>query len=91
MCEVTEHKETQLHNYGERRKERDGRREIWRGDTHSIRDEAGSLDTSRLYCLEEVDHTLHLESLQLRVETDECPCPPHSITERVWEGRKILL
>ena len=52
-----------------------------REGAYSIRDEAGSLDTRGLDSLEEVDHTLCLESLQLRVETDERPCPPHSITE----------
>ena len=52
-----------------------------REGAYSIRDEAGSLDTRGLDSLEEVDHTLCLESFQLRVETDECPCPPHSITE----------
>ena len=52
-----------------------------REGAYSIRDKAGSLDTRGLDSLEEVDHTLCLESFQLRVETDECPCPPHSITE----------
>ena len=52
-----------------------------REGAYSIWDEAVSLDTRGLDSLEEVDHTLCLESLQLRVETDERPCPPHSITE----------
>ena len=49
--------------------------------TYSVRDEAGSLDTSRLDSLEEVDHTFGLESLQLRMETDERPRPSNSVTE----------
>ena len=49
---------------------------------YSISDKAWSLDTSRLDSLEEINHTLRLESLQLGVETDERPCPPHSVTER---------
>ena len=48
--------------------------------TYSIRDKARSLDTSRLDSLEEVYHTLCLESLQLRVDADEGSCPPYSIT-----------
>ena len=48
--------------------------------TYSIRDESSSLYASRLDSLEEVDHTLCLESLQLRVEADEGPSPAHSIT-----------
>ena len=51
-----------------------------RGVTYSIRDESSSLDTSRLDCLEEVHHTLCLQSLQLRVEADECPTATNSIT-----------
>ena len=52
-----------------------------REGAYSIRDKARSLDTRGFDSLEEINHTLCLESLQLRVETDECPCPPHSITE----------
>ena len=48
--------------------------------SYSIRDESSSLYASRLDSLEEVDHTLCLESLQLRVEADEGPSPAHSIT-----------
>ena len=49
--------------------------------TYSVRDEASSLDTGRLDSLEEVDHTFGLESLQLRMETDERSRPSHSVTE----------
>ena len=63
---------------------------IWRG-TYSIRDKASSLDTSRFDSLEEVNHTLCLESLQLRMETDECPSPPHSITEYGDKGERDIL
>ena len=55
---------------------------------YNIKDEASSLDTSRFHSLEEVNHTLCLESLQLRMETDECPCPPHSITGYGWVGMR---
>ena len=63
----------------------------WRESrAYSIRDVAGSLDTRGLDSLEEVDHTLCLESFQLRVETDECPCPPLSITEgKLGEERGV--
>ena len=60
------------------------------GGTYSVRDEASSLDTSRLDSLEEVNHTLCLESLQLGMETDECPCPSHSITEGERERNNSL-
>ena len=61
------------------------------GGTYGIRDEASSLDAGRLDSLEEVDHTLCLESLQLGMETDECPCPPHSITEGERERGEQLI
>ena len=47
--------------------------------TYSIRDQSSSLDTSRLGSLE-VHDTLCLQSLQLRVEADECPTATNSIT-----------
>ena len=35
--------------------------------------------------MEEVNHTLCLESLQLRMKTDEGHCPHHSVREyRIW-------
>ena len=48
--------------------------------TYSIRDQSSTLDTSRLGSLEEVHDTLCLQSLQLRVEADECPTATNSIT-----------
>ena len=66
---------------GYKEREREQRRRQ-RG-TYSVRDEASSLDTGRLDSLEEVDHTFGLESLQLRMETDERSRPPHSVTEEV--------
>ena len=48
--------------------------------TYSIRDQSSTLDTSRLGSLEEVHDTLCLQSLQLRVEADECPTVTNSTT-----------
>ena len=62
--------------------------------TYSIRDKARSLDTSRLGSLEEVNHTLCLESLQLGVDADEGPCSPHSITKCsccVCRGERVCI
>ena len=68
----------------EREKKSQGGRSIFM--TYSIRDESSSLDMSRLDSLEEVHHTLCLQSLQLRVLTDDCPNTIHSITE--WRERE---
>ena len=45
-----------------------------------IWDEARSLDARGFCSLEEIDHSLSLESLQLGVDTDERPRPSYSIT-----------
>ena len=40
----------------------------------------GTVDTSRLDVLEEVDHSLHLQTLQLGMDADEGAGATHSIT-----------
>ena len=60
-----------------------------KGSPYSILDKSCSVDASRLDCLKEVHHTLCLESLQLRVKTDEGSSSTHSIT--AWVGRKYTI
>ena len=59
--------------------------------THSTGDESTSLNTSRLNGLENVNHTLCLQSLQLGVDTDESPCSTNTITEMERRGRKEII
>ena len=58
---------------------------------HHVGYDGCTLDASRLDGLEEVDQTLRLESLQLRVDVEECATPTASIAggeEREKEERK---
>ena len=48
--------------------------------TYIIRNKPSSLQAGRLCCLEEIYHTLHLQSLQLRVNTYKRTSTTHSIT-----------
>ena len=48
--------------------------------TYHIRYEPRPLDTSRFDGLEEVNHSLSFQSLQLGMDTDECPSTTNTIT-----------
>ena len=48
--------------------------------TYNIRYEPRPLDASRLDGLEEVNNSLSFQSLQLGMDTDECPSTTNTIT-----------
>ena len=49
---------------------------------YSVGYESRSLNASRLDSLEDIHRTFCLQTLQLRVDTDECPTPNDAITDR---------